>query len=908
MKSLFGVLGFIFGAGLDSGTGAVFGLAIGVLTGALLQYRDRISELEQSLELLRTRLNLLSPEQTKRSNTEANDVQTAVAIPDKLEPPDEIKPVEILPDPNFEPAVERFEPGEVQPVSSSEDHSPSAPGLFDQIGEFVRDFFTTGNVVVKVAIIILFFGLSFLIKYAFQHNLLSLELRLIGIALFGAVLLLIGWRLRLKNSLYALVLQGGAIGILYLTVFSAGRLEIIPMGLAFFILFVLVVLSCLLAVKQDAKSLALFATAGGFLAPILTSTGQGSHVTLLSYYAVLNIGIFVLAWFKSWRSLNWLGFVFTFVIASMWGMKYYQPQYFHTTEPFLILFFLFYVAISVLFAFRQPPDLKGLVDGSLVFGTPLVGFTLQSQLVKDFEYGHAWSALVIGLLYFALHRFLKAKSITGMQALSDSFLALAVVFLTLTIPFTLDGHWTAAAWALEGAGILWIGLRQHQLLTKCFGLLLQVAAAFMFVERNDVIGPHMGIANSMYIGSLMISLAGLFSSYQYSLYEKGLSNFESALPKLLFYWGMLWWFGINLYEIQEHVAEHYQVNVVLLFISLSCLAMVLIAQQLKWSFPEKNTIAFLPVLVLFVFLAFVVLTNSHPLDNLGFIAWPLAFFVQYLLLYRNDRKWDRHLLMICHAIVLWIILFILCWLVVDVINHYLPSLSKWSYLFWGLVPVSALLLLFQYKDHQHWPFKTYQSSYFSGGITPVLAYLVIWFTVICGERADPSPLPYLPILNPQDIAQLLVLGFLIYCVVQWQRHRLPKPDIVNDTVAYSIIGVISFIWLNALVAHAVHFYADVNFNPHSMLNSDLFQTVISIIWTLTAFALMSYATKKELRPIWFVGAALLAVVVLKLFVIDLEESGTVTRIVSFLSVGGLMLIIGYFSPIPPKPHKKQSAL
>ena len=41
------------------------------------------------------------------------------------------------------------------------------------------------------------------------------------------------------------------------------------------------------------------------------------------------------------------------------AVEYYRPELFASTEPFLILHFLFYQAIAVLYAFRQPPDLKG---------------------------------------------------------------------------------------------------------------------------------------------------------------------------------------------------------------------------------------------------------------------------------------------------------------------------------------------------------------------------------------------------------------------------------------------------------------------------------------------------------------------------------------------------------------------
>jgi uncharacterized membrane protein len=50
---------------------------------------------------------------------------------------------------------------------------------------------------------------------------------------------------------------------------------------------------------------------------------------------------------------------------------------------------------------------------------------------------------------------------------------------------------------------------------------------------------------------------------------------------------------------------------------------------------------------------------------------------------------------------------------------------------------------------------------------------------------------------------------------------------------------------------------------------------------------------------------LMAVVVAKLFLIDLSSVGGIERIVSFIAVGVLMLVIGYFSPVPPRNTETQ---
>jgi len=69
--------------------------------------------------------------------------------------------------------------------------------------------------------------------------------------------------------------------------------------------------------------------------------------------------------------------------------------------------------------------------------------------------------------------------------------------------------------------------------------------------------------------------------------------------------------------------------------------------------------------------------------------------------------------------------------------------------------------------------------------------------------------------------------------------------------------------------------------------------------------MMVAGTRRLERQPWFAGAALLALVVGKLFLLDLANSGTIARIVSFLGVGALLMIIGYVAPVPPGDTEKQ---
>lgn len=407
--------------------------------------------------------------------------------------------------------------------------APRGPNFIERAISGARDWLFGGNTVLRVGVVLLFLGLAFLLRYATEGMVVPIELRYAGVAAAALGLLGLGWWLRHRNNHYALMLQGTGIAVLYLTVFAAMRLHpLLDPTAALGLLVAVTVFSAILAITQDSLALACAAALGGFAAPILTSTGAGNHVALFSYFALLNAGILAIAWFKAWRLLNLIGFVGTFGIGFAWGLRSYTPELLWSTEPFLILFFLMYLAIGLLFARRKllemsdaPEDdsreallrwstRKGdYVDGTMLFGPPLVGFGLQFALVQHLEFAAAFSALALGMIYMGL-----ARLLMGGRALllAETCLALGVIFASLAIPLGLDARWTSAAWAVEGAGIFWLGLRQQRPLARAFALLLQLGSALAFLSELRI--GESSLLDGAPLGALMLGLALLFSFYQ----------------------------------------------------------------------------------------------------------------------------------------------------------------------------------------------------------------------------------------------------------------------------------------------------------------------------------------------------------------------------------------------------------
>ncbi len=158
----------------------------------------------------------------------------------------------------------------------------------------------------------------------------------------------------------------------------------------------------------------------------------------------------------------------------------------------------------------------------------------------------------------------------------------------------------------------------------------------------------------------------------------------------------------------------------------------------------------------------------------------------------------------------------------------------------------------------------------------------------------------MPLLNPLDIAQALVFVIVAYWLMTLRTLGYVEKQGPAPIALYAAFGGANFIWVNGVLLRTLHHWADVPFQLDAMLRSVLVQAALSLFWSILALAIMVFATRRALRELWLTGAALMGVVVVKLFLVDLSNVGTVERIVSFIGVGVLMLVIGYLSPVPPR--------
>src|SRR5690606_5844971 len=314
---VFALIGGLVGGMLPDGdvTGFALGAALGVLAAWLRQLQQRVGRLEQDGAAGVRSAVPASASSASAGRTHRGAAEGAARVEPSAAAPAAAKAATVT-----------VRTAEESPLARDADRSavasPAArkrsrlvangePSALERALAALTRWFTTGNVPVKVGVLLSVFGVGFLVKEAIDRNwiILPLELRLVLVALFGVALLVLGWRLRERNPVYAVSVQGGGIAMLYVTIYAAHAVYgLLPAVAAFMLLLAVTVAGATLAVLEDSRSLAVLGIVGGFLAPLLTSTDAGNHVVLFAYYALLDLAILGIAWFKAWRALNLLGF------------------------------------------------------------------------------------------------------------------------------------------------------------------------------------------------------------------------------------------------------------------------------------------------------------------------------------------------------------------------------------------------------------------------------------------------------------------------------------------------------------------------------------------------------------------------------------------------------------------------
>jgi uncharacterized membrane protein len=343
-----------------------------------------------------------------------------------------------------------------------------------------------GKLLNRIGAFALILGVGFFLKYAFDNDLISETMRVIIGFVAGALLLLGGWRFHKKNlAIFAQGLIGAGIAILYLSVYASFNFyHLVSQPVALMLMSAVTALTFLQALKYDALAVSLLGWAGGFLTPILLSTGQSNEAGLFTYIALLDLGLLAILFKKdSWFILEPLTLAATYLIYVVWFDEYYNETALPLTVFFLTVFWGLFYGLDVLRIFRGVTAFQKIRQA--VAGCNALFYYLALYILIDSSH-HQWMSAVtilLGGVYFFTFLLLQKRRPEAALLLARYTLT-AIILLVIATAIQFSGFIIVTFWALEALILVWCGIhwKMRYVRHAAFGLIGLALLKLIFTE------------------------------------------------------------------------------------------------------------------------------------------------------------------------------------------------------------------------------------------------------------------------------------------------------------------------------------------------------------------------------------------------------------------------------------------
>ena len=743
-------------------------------------------------------------------------------------------------------------------------------GFMEQMSQWIFK----GNPVLKVAILVLVIGVILLLRFATEHWQLSLALKLGIVTLISAVVTAIGYSLKNKNRSFSLALEGLGQAGLFLTLFFAYYNQVIgTLIIAALCYAIIMMLTLYLSLKQQSIELALMAMLIAYLAPFTLPVRDATAVEFVAYYVVINSAVAILTTLRPWKILNQIAFLATVFIAG--GYAFLNGSDYD--RPMMTILVLIHTAIFVWLGFRFSQliaqtdldqfKLKPVLDVALIFSAPIVGFGFIYLMYFQDSFWQSGMSLVFALSYGVLYLLAKRSHVISMIA--QSYFSLMLIFLALIPPILLKQEWSVIGWSVEGLVIFIFALYRNSSISRYLAMGLFIVAGltslYYWVELPEFPRLMFSVLTLCYFAALYIANFKVSFQKQLSMATTVFLSLMSIAATTMLLILCLDYFDSS--------------NQWVMSLLVGAITLMLINESLfdakalwSWLLPK-----WFGLMVLFIFAFGVLIHYSQG----GVVLWTTAFnrigfaFAGLMM----ARLWLRPMLGL-NTEREWVSLGVLSSLALASLTL-VPSMPFISVV---MLPLVFCIWCYFNKNDADWQiFWQSRSS---------LLLMMVW--IICSQLFSQQAFQgyFFVIINPFDLVSLAMLaGFL------WMLSLQLKAGLDQGIIA--ILVVLSLLWLSSyILLRALHIYFDTPYNDLTIWGNALVQLSLTLLWVSLAFITMSLASRKQIRSVWILGASILFIVTLKLVLFDLSHIGTLTRVISFLGAGLVMLIIAYIAPIP----------
>lgn len=644
------------------------------------------------------------------------------------------------------------------------------------------------DIINKIGIAVLVLGIAFFVKYAIDQDWIK-EIGRVCIGLIcGAVLIGLAHKLRKNYHSFSSVLVGGGLAVFYFTIALAfHQYQLLSQTTAFISMVVITIFAVLLSILYDRIELAIIATLGGFITPFLVSTGQSNYMVLFSYLSILNTGLIILAWYKNWRPLNFISFVFTAIIYISWIIGNADSKIFSYKGAFLfgIIFYCLFVIMNVIHHVGRGSKLNAF-DFIILLSINLCFYGTGIYLLNEWS-GSDYTGLFTGSLGFInlLLGWLFFKQSKADKNFIYLIIGITVTYISLTAPVQLHGHFITMFWAAETVLLLWLYQRSFIQLLKIASALVTVLMLFSLVmDWQQVYYPMYNtvkefqvlpvLANKGFVSGFICAAAMLIV---YTLLNKEADIYY--LP------------GLTTKRVRYF---YLTVSLLLLF----CSGAFEVSRQLSTRFPNAG-FNFI-YLQLYVSAFFAVLLHlldrlKVAIDNSIRLLLPLLIFILYIFNASNIYITEKDLLASAssklHFMAEWISIVFLLVLIYGTINYIRKNKSllqkRLSLITWVITTILIILFSIEIRNLFVWfnysnaaSIEYSENLYGKAGLSIVWglsSFLIIWL----GLTKKYKPL------------RLIALAFFGITIIKLFAYDIQNIPPAGKIIAFILLGVLLLI-------------------------------------------------------------------------------------------------------------------
>jgi len=744
---------------------------------------------------------------------------------------------------------------------------------------------------VWIGVVLMVIGGGYFLKYAYDNNWIEAKGRLAIGTLFSVGALALGhycWRQGWR-FLFQGMTGGGLAGLYGCVYFSMQVYHLASPGLAMTLATGVTLLAIALSVAHDAMPVAILGLIGGFLSPVLLSTGENHPYGLFTYVFILNLVALGTAYYRQWRVLDSLAFAATILMYQGWFLKFFhapdQPSQLTPALLYTSVFYLQFLLIPMIHSLvrRIPSRPEGLALLALNAVQSLYGY--YQILFVDYRQALGVVVLLQAMLIFALYR-VYAMRLRDDARTMESLLVIGLALTVLAVPIQLKLYAVALAWAAQGVLFVYLGGRFNRVLLRVSGAMVLILAVFRLLGELPLHTlPFTPIVNVPFcswaavIAALGVSAGLLARDRQWPSAREmagilGVSAYASGCLLL----SMETERCFHLKVFGDTAPGGFESALTTLW---SLIPVLSILAFRKW--PEKlvgvcGLVAYgLGILFFLGGLTSFLDGTRGPVLNVDLGArflWVASLSLGTWVMGRNTTRWpsSRELVGTMGVLAYVFGCLLLSLEVKRCFDHRMFDPSNGAFMttlmaLWTVIPALSAWVLLKWRE-----------KIVAGCVIAAYGVGGFFFLVGLGEYSNWS---VFPVLNLNFGVRLLWVGAL------WWAGRVAW-KLEEKTLRYvgKIAGHVSLAILLAI--ELVRMGTKDAYLPERMAVS-----LISAVWALQALGLIVDGLVRRMRPVRILGFLLFAITLVKIFLIDMMELEKVYRIISFFGTGVVLVVAGY---------------